>query len=185
MYKYRVAPTPKDETAAGGAMTMFVNAGSVAMRINPVSGIDAHRRATFQWDHAVNPQGKGKRVTTGGGQGWLILAATKHPEESWALLQHVTDAESMKAMATAWYPPRKSVLAWLVAQDPQLPPRSRNVGPEGQDLLIFDPIFPAFNEIRTNIITPELNPLWEGEKTAAQVIDSLVPKVNAALKAQG
>jgi multiple sugar transport system substrate-binding protein len=184
MYKYRVAPTPKDEMAGGGAMTMFVNTGNVAMRINPVSGIDAHRKATFQWDHAVNPQGKGKRATTGGGQGWLIVAATKSPDEAWAFLQHAVSPESMKAMATAWYPPRKSVLAWLSAQDPQLPPKSRSVGPEGQDLLVFDPIFPAFNQIRTDIITPELGPLWDGQKTAVQVAESLVPKVDAALKAQ-
>ena len=185
MHKYRVAPTPKDEAAAGGAMAMFVNAGTVAMRINPVSGIDAHRRATFRWDHAVNPRGKGGRATTGGGQGWLILAATKHREEAWALLQHATGAESVRQMATVWYPPRKSVLTWLAAQDPQLPPESRHVGPEGQDLLVFDPIFPAFNEIRTEVIAPELNALWEGQKTAAQVADTLVPKVNAAIKAQG
>jgi multiple sugar transport system substrate-binding protein len=184
MYKFRVAPTPKEETAAGGAMAMFVNTGNVAMRINPVSGTAPHRRATFQWDHAVNPQGKGKRVTTGGGQGWLITAPTKNPEEAWAVLQHMASAETSKEMATVWYPARKSALAFLVAQEPQLPPKSRNVGPEGQDLFVMDPIFPAYSEIERDIIAPELNALWDNQRTATQLVESLVPKVNAALRAQ-
>jgi hypothetical protein len=62
--------------------------------------------------------------------------------------------------------------------------RPRHVGPEGQDLLVYDPIFPAYQDIQKDIIVPELAPLWDNKKTAPQVAESLVPKVNAALKAQ-
>jgi multiple sugar transport system substrate-binding protein len=183
MYKFRVAPTPKEEMAAGGDAALFINQGITGMRISPVSSTAPHRRATFQWDHAVNPQGKGKRVTTGGGQAWLITSTTKAPDEAWALLQHVASVESSREMATIWYPARKSTLAELIAQEPGLPPKSRNVGPEGQDLTELDPIFPAYSDIQRDIIVPELNALWENQKTASQVAESLVPKVNAALKA--
>ncbi|HEV2125815.1 MAG TPA: extracellular solute-binding protein [Chloroflexota bacterium] len=188
MYKFRVAPTPAEETAAGGAMAMFASQGIVGMRINPVSNIAPHRRATFQWDLAVNPMGgvgKGKRVTTGGGQAWLIIGPSKNQEEAWALVKHVTTLEAVKEMAPIWYPARKSVLSWLMAQDPQLPPKNRHVGPEGQTLLVYDPIFPAYQDIQKDIIVPELTALWNNKQTAAQVVESIVPKVNAALKAQG
>jgi hypothetical protein len=51
--------------------------------------------------------------------------------------------------------------------------------------MVYDPIFPAYSEIQSSIIVPELAPLWENQRSAAQVAESLVPKVNAALRAQG
>ncbi len=188
MYKFRVAPTPQEEMAGGGPAPLFINQGIVGMRIDPVSGLAAHRAATFQWDLAVNPMGgagRGKRVTTGGGQAWLIPTASKNQEEAWAFLKHATTVESVKEMSVTWYPARKSALEWLLAQDPQLPPKNRGVGLEGQGTMAFDPIFPAYSDIQASIIMPELAPLWENQKTAAQVIESLVPKVNAALKTMG
>ncbi|MDQ3701236.1 MAG: extracellular solute-binding protein, partial [Chloroflexota bacterium] len=188
IYKFRVAPPPAEETAAGGPAPMFINQGIVGMRINPVSNLAPHRRATFQWDLGVNPvggAGKGKRVTTGGGQAWLLFGAAKNQEESWAWIKHATSAEAVQELSPIWYPARKSALSWLVAQDPGLPPTNRHVGPEGQDLLVYDPIFPAYQDIQKDIIVPELAPLWDNKMTATQVAESLVPKVNAALKAQG
>ncbi len=185
IYKYRVAATPKEETDGGGAQKLFVQDAKVGMYLMPMAATVQHRRATFAWDVAVNPQGKGKRITTGGGQAWHIVSTTKNPEEAWAALQHVASAETSKEMATVWYPARKSALAYLNAQDPQLPPKSRNVGPDGQEIMVTDPIFPAIADIQRDIITPELNALWNNEKPAIQVVASMVPKVNAALKAAG
>jgi ABC-type glycerol-3-phosphate transport system substrate-binding protein len=128
--------------------------------------------------------GKGKRVTTGGGQAWLLFESGSK-EEAWAWVKHATSADSVKEMAPIWYPARKSVLSWLMAQDPGLPPQNRHVGVDGQDLLVYDPIFPAYQDIQKDVIVPELAPLWENKRTAAQVAESLVPKVNAALKGQG
>ena len=186
MYKYRVAPTPAQEMAAGGAGPMFINQGIVGMRIDPVSGLANHRTAQFQWDLAVNPKGNGSagtRVTTGGGQGWLITSASKNHEEAWTFLKHAVSSESMKEMSGTWYPPRKSVLEWLLAQDPQLPPKNRGVGIEGQGTMVYDPIHPAYSDIQAQIILPELMPLWDNSKNAAQVVESMVPKVTAAIKA--
>ena len=186
MYKFRVAPTPRDEMAAGGAANLFIQQGIAGMRIDPVSNVGGHRAATFQWDLAVNPKGNGtagKRVTTGGGQAWLILNASKNHEEAWAFMKHATSTESMKEMSVNWYPARKSALEWLLAQDPQLPPKNRTVGLEGQGTMVFDPIHPAYSEIQSQIILPELMPLWENQKTASQVAEAIVPTVNAALKA--
>jgi multiple sugar transport system substrate-binding protein len=188
MYRYRVAPTPGEEAAAGGAGPMFIGQGIVGMRIDPVSNLGNHRQATFQWDLAVNPSGpagRGRRVTTGGGQAWLIPSASRNQEAAWALVTHATTVEAVKEMSPTWYPARRSALAWLLAQDPQLPPRNRAVGQEGQETMVYDPIFPAYSEIQSSIIVPELAPLWENQRSAAQVAESLVPKVNAALRALG
>ncbi len=183
IYKYRVAPTPKEEADAGGANALFVSSGIVAMRISPVADISTHRRASFAWDYAVNPKGKGRRLTTGGGVGWSILAATRYVEEAWAVFRYLAGPEAAKQMATKWYPARRSALDYLIAVDPQLPPRSRWVGADGQTLLHSDPIFPDYNQIEQSIITPGLDALWNNEQPARAVVAAIVPKVNDYLKA--
>ena len=140
---------------------------------------NAHGKASFQGDLGVNLQGKGK--PTGGGASSEIIAKTKYPEEAWAVLQHVIDPESSKAMSATWYPARKSTL--LIALDPDLPPKNRQVGADGQTIMAPDPIFPAYDDVE-KIIISELSALWNNQKPARQVVDSLVPKVNAALKAK-
>jgi multiple sugar transport system substrate-binding protein len=185
IYKYRVAPTPEEETAIGGSgMATFINSGKVGMRITPVAEISDHRRAQFRWDYAVNPKGKGKRLTTGGGVGWEVMGPTKHREEAWAVFQHLTSAESIKHMSVVWYPGRKSALAHLLKVDPELPPKSRHVGSDGQLIIHPNPLFPAWDELEREVISPELQPLWRNEKTARQVAEALVPKANAFLQAQ-
>jgi len=185
VHKYRVAPTPSDESAAGGAGALFIGAGKVGMQVAPVSEIEQHRRAGFRWDYAVNPRGKGRRLTTGGGVGWSVLAATKHPDESWAVFAHLAGPAAAKQMATLWYPGRKSALEYLLKLDPALPPQSREVGAEGQRILHPDPIFPAWEDVQRDLISPALDALWKNEKPAAQVVEELVPKVDAALAAGG
>jgi len=100
IYKHRVAPTPQEEAAAGGAEAMFIGGGKVAMRIAPVAQVTRHRRATFRWDYAVNPKGKGKRLTSGGGVAWLMVGETKSPDEAWAVFQHLVSPETSKQAAT-------------------------------------------------------------------------------------
>jgi multiple sugar transport system substrate-binding protein len=184
IYKYRVAPTPEEETAAGGAMAMFIGTGKVGMRITPVAEVSDHRRAQFRWDYAVNPVGKGKRLTTGGGVGWEIMGPTKHQEEAWAVFQHLVSAETAKRLSVVSYPGRKSALAHLLQADPELPPKSRHVGADGQRIIHPDPIFPGWDELERDVISPELQPLWRNERTARQVVEAIVPKANAFLQAQ-
>lgn len=181
MYKYRVAPTPDVEQASGGSDAMFIGQGNVGMRIYPAAEITEHRQAAFAWDYAVNPTGKGKRLTTGGGVGWEIVGPTKHPEEAWAVFQHLVSAETIKHMAMVWYPGRKSALEFLSKQDPGLPPKSRHVGADGQKIIHPDPIFPAWDDISREIMGPELDALWKNQKTARQVAESIVAKANAHL----
>jgi multiple sugar transport system substrate-binding protein len=185
IYKFRVAPTPQEEMAAGGAEAMFIGGGKVAMRIAPVAQVVRHRRATFRWDYAVNPRGNGKRLTTGGGVAWLMLANTKEPEETWPVFQHLASAETIKQLAAVYYPGRKSGVQHLQTVDPELPPKSRFVGADGQTVIHIDPIFPTWQEIERDLITPELGALWRNERTAKQVVDTIVPKVNDFLRTAG
>jgi multiple sugar transport system substrate-binding protein len=185
IYRHRVAPTPQEETAAGGAEAMFIAGGRVAMRIAPVAQVTRHRRATFRWDYAVNPRGKGKRLTTGGGVAWLILAESRQPEEAWAVFQHLVSLETAKQLAAVYYPGRRSAVQYLQTVDPDLPPKSRHVGADGQTVIHVNPIFPAWQEIERDLVVPELNALWRNERTAQQVIAALVPKVNDFLRTKG
>lgn len=185
IYRYRVAPPPQEETAAGGAEAMFIGGGRVGMRIAPVAQVVRHRRATFRWDYAVNPKGRGRRLTSGGGVAWLILSETRQPEETWAVFQHLVSPETAKWLATVYYPGRKSAVQHLQTVDPHLPPKSRHVGADGQTVIHVNPIFPAWQEIEREIVLPELSALWRNERTARQAIETLVPRVNDFLRAKG
>ena len=86
-------------------------------------------------------------------------------------------------MSAIWNPGRKSALTRLMAAEPELPPASRGVGADGQQIIHPDPIFPAWSQIEREIVTPELDRLWSGERTARQVVTALVPRINALLQA--
>src|SRR5262249_37215701 len=100
-----------------------------------------------------------------------------------SVFQHVIDPQSGKDMAATWYPARKSTLAYLIALDPDLPPKNRQVGTEGQTIMAPDPIFPTYDDVE-KVITAELAALWNNEKPAKQVVETMVPRVNAALKSK-
>ena len=48
------------------------------------------------------------------------------------------------------------------------------------DTLVQDPYVPGFAQIQT-LVTTELRPVWEGEKDARSVLQSIAPQVNALL----
>ena len=161
---------------------MFITAGNVGMRINATQSVDATRKAQFRWDFAVNPKGKGQRVSTGGGTGWMLASAAKNQDEAWAVLQHLTSVESTKYTSTFWYPARKTAAEYFQTVDPQLPPKNRLVAAEGLTVFHVDPIFPLFPKVQP-IIESELANVWANKETAQQAIAKIVPQVNTTLAA--
>jgi multiple sugar transport system substrate-binding protein len=189
-FKHRIAPDTaalNEMRSAGvntGAQQLFFE-NTVAMAIFPVARIgEARTQAKGKWDLAVTPQGapgKGKRLTTGGGVGWYQPKAFPHQEEAWAMMQHLTSAETHLFLADVRIPGRKGVLdAWL-AQNPSEAPKSRNVAKTGQQALHIRPTFPLWDRIEREVFTPLLAPLWDNKAIARDVAREITAQANRIL----
>lgn len=186
-YRHRVAPDAaalQERRAAGqptGNDQLFLD-GSAAMAIFPATRIgEARRQGKVRWDLAVTPQGKGRRVTTGGGVGWYQVKAFLHQEEAWAVMQYLTSAETHRSLADVRFPGRRSVLEWWLAQAPDQPPRSRSVPRTGQEAMHLNPVFPLWGQIEQQAFTPQLARLWDNQATAREVAREIAAQANRML----
>lgn len=189
-YRHRVAPDAaalQELRAAGlptGSQQLFFE-GLAAIAIFPVARIgEARLQAKARWDLAVTPQGKGKRLTTGGGVGWYQVRAVPYQEEAWALMQHLTSAETHRFLADVRIPGRKSVLDWWLAQAPDQPPKSRSVARTGQEAVHLNPVFPLWGRIEQEVFTPQLARVWDNRATAREVLREIAGQANRILAEQ-
>ena len=189
IYRHRAAP---DTAALAELRGAGVNTGSqqlffenqAAMAFFPVARIgEARRQAKGRWDLVVAPQGKGKRTTTGGGVGWFLSRGYANQEEAWALLQHLTSAETHTLLADVRIPGRRSVLdAWL-ALSPAEAPKSRAVARTGQEALHISPIFPLADQIDQEAFAPQVTRLVENKATAGEIAREMAAQANRILGA--
>lgn len=186
-YRHRVAPDGaalQERRAAGqpaGVDQLFLD-GAAAMAIFPATRIgEARRQGKVRWDLAITPQGKGKRITTGGGVGWYLVKPFPYQEEAWAVLQHLTSAETHRLLADVRFPGRRSVLDWWLAQAPDEPPKSRSVPRTGQEAMHLNPVFPLWGRIEQQVFTPQLARLWDNKATAREVAREIAAQANRML----
>ena len=188
LYRHRVAPdtaAQQELRAAGqgtGSQQLFFD-GVAAVAIFPVARIgEARRLAKAPWDLAVTPRGpRGKALTTGGGVGWYLVRAVPYQDEAWAVLQHLTSAETHRFLADVRIPGRKSALDWWLAQAPGEPPKSRSVARTGQEAVHLNPVFPLWESIERDVFTPQLTRLWENKATAREVAREIAAQANRIL----
>ena len=130
----------------------------------------------FTWDVAPPPRGpgaSGTRKTFGGGSGWFLASATKSPEASWRLYQHMLGKEAVSAMAaTGFAPIRKSVVTSPIWLDATKPPKSKKVATDG-----FEGIVP-FAKLTTwgewiAAANQEMEGLWAGSRSAQDVASAI------------
>jgi multiple sugar transport system substrate-binding protein len=186
-YKHRVAP---DQPALQAMQQAGVNTGAqqlffenqVAVAIFPVARIgEARTQAKGKWDLAVAPNGKGKRLTTGGGVAWYQVKAYPHQEEAWALMQHMTSSETALYMADVRIPGRKKVLDTWLAQKPGEPPKSRSVAKTGQEYVHIDPVFPLWEQMERDVFTPQLARIFNNQVTAREAAREITTQANRML----
>ncbi len=189
-FRHRVAPDTaavQEFRAAGqdpGSQALFF-AGLAAIAIFPVARIgEARRQARGQWDLAVTPQGKGKRLTTGGGVGWYQVKAVPFQDEAWEVLKHLTSPETHRLLADVRIPGRRSVLDWWLAQNPGEPPKSRSVARTGQEAVHLNPVFPLWERIERDVFTPQIARLLDNQATAREVAGEIVTQANRILAEQ-
>jgi multiple sugar transport system substrate-binding protein len=122
----------------------------------------------------------------------VIFSSSKHPEEAWQLLQHITSVEESTALFRdgLWMPNKK---AYYVDEDKIAlwAAESRARVPGYRDVLV-DPIVENsevtgevyvknFGDIN-NILFPALDQVWAGDKTVDQVMAEIMPQLEPLLE---
>jgi multiple sugar transport system substrate-binding protein len=177
--KTHVAPTLKD--SGNASMSQLFLQGKLAMMLNGRWSVPVLRQqATFHWDVAPFPEGENGSVVGIDASGYAISAKTAHPKESLELVQFLSSREAQAAFC-------KSGL---------IVPARRDVA-ESSDFLSAPPAhghyfidviargYPTHTPVRWNEISEELSvalePVWEGNQSAQDAIESVAPKIRKLL----
>jgi len=171
---HHIAPQPGESAS--------FQAGTAAMYDDgPWAIIWRRADCDFNWDITYIPGEK--RSGTYIGSGFFISSKTSHPQEAWLLLKHMTSTEFLSKMIAE--PGRGApgrISSWEHLVKPGVPPQRIHVLQE--ELMWLEPTFPNiinFRELSNNIINPELWEVWDGRKSAAEVLHGLKPVVDAFL----
>mgnify|MGYP001026383135 CR=1 FL=1 len=186
MYTHEVSPRPDLESELGG-VELFAT-GRVAIMLTNPSDVNRFRVIeAFTWDVGTIPLGKAeRRGTGGGGTGWATGAATNHPDEAWAFMQHICSAQAQldEVAAGATTPSRVSVVTSDAFLNPDLPPAHAAAFAQAQEFVVRDPVNINWPEITQRIYNPAMDLLWSGAADAATVGQKIVEE-SAELFAAG
>ncbi|HEY9076701.1 MAG TPA: extracellular solute-binding protein [Anaerolineaceae bacterium] len=185
MHKHAVAPRPDMESELGG-FDLFAT-GKVGMMINNPSAVNQYRTITaFKWDVATLPIGKAtRRGTGGGGSGWAAGAGTKSPKATWEFIKYISSAEAEieEVEIGATTPARTSVATGPKFLDPSKPPANAKGFAQAQEYVVRDPVSVKWPEISSRLLTPNMDTLWNGSKSPADVVKAFKAEADALLAA--
>jgi hypothetical protein len=114
----------------------------------------------------------------------MVCAGSKQPDEAFQLCLHVGNPASEKILAAEFgrVPARKSLWSYFTGLDNGLPPKNRKVIVDALDYAGSAPRFRDFREFDSNILAPQMALLNEGSITAQQMIQEMMPKLEALVQ---
>jgi multiple sugar transport system substrate-binding protein len=180
IHKHKVMPPPAAKLNAINAM----GSGQLGMGMGiPANLANFRKQAGLRFDVAPMPR-KAARLTSGGGVAWHAAAGSADPAAAWELHKMVASTEFQldECQADVTAPPRKSVLTSSCFNDPSQPPKGIEVMVQAPEFVHTDPRTLGWTDAEEEI-QKALGALWDGTKTARQVVQELVPQVNRILKA--
>ncbi len=182
--KYHVAPSFQEMSQIGGTTQLFAS-GQAAMTITNAARLGTFEKIkNFKWGVAMLPAGPtGIRVDGAGGAGFVMSTYSKHKDAAWTLLQFIAGPEGQKIFAESGTAVPAMYKNPEVAASFNVP--GKRVFLKMTDLGCFCagiPQFAGYPQIDKTLVTPALELVWTGEKTAKEAIPPIVDKVNAALK---
>lgn len=182
---YKVMPTPVALSNLGMGVDLMFASGRLAMFLSGIWESPGLRRYQFDWDVAMFPKNsQGVRAFGSGGSGYAILKSSSHKKEAWEVIKALTgpNGQSQLAKQGLAQPSRVAVAEsenW--AKDPQ-PPANKKMLNEAVKYIVFSPFHTRWREIEEKHIIPQLDLVFNGKKTAAEVAKPLADQVNALLQ---
>jgi multiple sugar transport system substrate-binding protein len=180
IYKHRVMAPP----ATNLSLISGLGTGQLAMAMDIPANLAGYRRVQgLSFDVAPMPR-QTMRLTSGGGVAWHLAAATPSVDAAWALQQWLAskDVQDEECRAGTVAPPRKSVLRSPCFVDRSQPPKGIDVFVQAPAFVHPDPQALDWTDINAEIENG-LASLWDGSRTARQVMQDVVPQVNRLLQA--
>lgn len=182
---YKVMPTPVALANLGMGIDLMFASGRLGMFLSGIWETPGLRNYDFEWDVAMFPKNaKGVRAFGTGGSGYAILKSSKNKEAAWEVIKALTGPEGQEKLAKRGLaqPSRVEVAkgdSW--AKDPE-PPANKKMLNTAVDNIVFSPFHPKWREIQEKYLTPQLDLVFNGKKTAAEVLTGVAPKINDILK---
>lgn len=173
-----------DAQSQMGSTTELFSTGRVAMVMTNAARVPTFMDTGFNWNVAPLPMGPtGLRANTLGGAGYVMATEPEDPDASWTFLQFLSGPEGQSVFASTG-------LAVPALISPSTTESFLNAMPEGVDAQVFidetangylNPNFPTWREIETTLVTPALDLIWNGERTAAEAMAGIADQVQAFL----
>ncbi|MCG2769886.1 MAG: extracellular solute-binding protein [Anaerolineae bacterium] len=140
----------------------------------------------FDWDVAALPQGK-VAANRCDGSCFAVTAGSKHPEEAWEFIKFLSGPGSLGVKLLLDLQQMTPALVEY-QQNPQflspeaLPGVNKNAFLAGKEHLFpnYDPIHPIYDEVNA-AEGQELGELWNGNVTAQEMMERLVPQIEEIL----
>ncbi len=165
MHTHRVAPSPQTPLPPGSAMANQ----SVAMEAFAASNINAVRgqNKDLVFDCCLFPRGAGKYVSGGGGGGYVLSAASRHPDAAWELLKYIGAKEyAINKVRNGALGPRISTAREVFVQ-PGLPPARAAVYFDAPASARWEPNLTNWDDVKSEV-DKALGPLWQGTQSAGE-----------------
>jgi len=183
---YKVMPTPVALANLGMGIDLMFASGRLAMFLSGIWETPGLRRYDFDWDVAMFPVSpSGHRGVGSGGSGYAVLKTSKHKKEAWEVIKALTGPEGQRELAKQGLaqPSRIAVAeseAWAKNPDP---PANKGMLNEAVKHIVFGPFHPRWREIEEKYLSPKLDLVLNGKKTAAEVLTEAAKNINAVLQA--
>jgi ABC-type glycerol-3-phosphate transport system substrate-binding protein len=183
---YGVMPTPVALTNMGMGIDRLFAKGQLAMFGSGIWETPGLRNYDFDWDVAMFPRAKdGTHAFGTGGSGYAMLKTSKNKQAAWEVLKALTGVKGQEAFARGGLaqPSRKAVAEgefW--AKDTQSKPANKKMLNEAVKHAVYSPFNERWREIEEKIISPKLDLIFSGKKTAKEVFTAIQPEINEYLK---
>lgn len=182
--KYGVAPSPSliATTSMGvqGTASVFMS-GKAAMFYTGYWKAGYFRPITkFDWDVVMFPKSpKGIRKYPSGGSGYAITSQCKDKEKAWEVLKSFAGEKGQRFLASqgGLQPAIMKLADSPVFLDSERP-KNKKIMLSAVKGIVFTPLHPEWEMMNTRYIGPKMDDIWNGKKTAKQVMTDIAAEIN-------
>lgn len=180
-YKYGISPDSRALQAMNDGQ-MF-ETGKLAMQIQGRWQVPAYRKLDFDWDVAPLPTG-GKWNGWSGSVGFSVYSKSKNPEAAFKLIEYLAGEEGQKLQSELGFaiPNFKSMAGTDVFLQPGQKPANAQVFIKAAENQAAGPWTYTPNNKWWDIVNQKIGQLWDGKKTAVELMDEIKPEVDKALR---
>lgn len=178
-----------DLSQAGGDAAVFAS-DQAAMIVQNTSRVSAFNAASKNYDVAVVPiPAGGQRWNGAGGAAWVMSSGSDNKDAAWTFMQWLQSTDGGERLYTERgeiFPALQSVAGSPAFMTDQPPANKQGIIDEAAASGVGGfGYFPEWDELDSSVISPNLQRIWAGEATAAEVLPELCEQANQFLADNG